>query len=226
MTIRTEQRDSQTWDDDGGRTSLNTGDKPAADHPDDFVAVDFQIPELQGISAKNIQDHLELYRGYVQSTNHILNRMRETPKDEAHAYELSLLQRCFAYDFDGMKNHEAYFEQFAGGPGAYVNGGPFMNQVETDFGSFGSFVDCLKGMALTRGIGWVMVYSCPDTGHLTPHWVEEHHIGVLSGLRLILALDMWEHAYLSDYAVSEKKQYVEAFFHNLNWIKVEARFGK
>jgi superoxide dismutase, Fe-Mn family len=226
MTIRTEQRAAHIWDDDGGLPPSNISESPSSDHPDNYVSKTFQIPELKGISTRNIQEHLELYKGYVKFSNHILNRIRELPKDEAHAYELALLQRRFAFEYDGMKYHEAFFEQFEGGPGACVQDGPFLNQAAKDFGTLEALVDCLKGIALTRGVGWVMLYSDPESGHLIPHWVDEHHIGVLSGLRLILTLDMWEHAYLCDYAATERKDYVEAFFQNLSWIKVEARFGK
>jgi superoxide dismutase len=38
---------------------------------------------------------------------------------------------------------------------------------------------------------------------------------------MILGIDMWEHAYVYDYSTSEKKKYVEAFFANLNWEKIE-----
>jgi len=56
-------------------------------------------------------------------------------------------------------------------------------------------------------------------------WVDEQHLGHLQGLKPILALDMWEHAFVYDYPTSEKKKYVDAFFENLNWSKVEERFG-
>src|SRR6188768_2560325 len=108
MTIRSEQRATELWDDEGGHAPSNTGNSPATDHPDNYVATNFQIPELKGISARNIQEHLELYKGYVKFSNHIQDRIRETPKDEAHAYELALLQRRFAYEYDGMKHHEAF----------------------------------------------------------------------------------------------------------------------
>jgi len=55
--------------------------------------------------------------------------------------------------------------------------------------------------------------------------VDEHHLGHLVGLSPILVLDMWEHAYFIDYTPGEKKQYVEAFFENLNWQNVEQNFA-
>lgn len=224
MTIRPEQRAVQVWDDEGGRTPSNSGNNPETDPAGYFVAESFQIPELKGISARNIHEHLELYQGYVKSANRIIKRVRELTKDDDHMYELSLLQSRFAYEHAGMTHHETFFEQFVGGPTACAESGPFLKQVAKEFGNFDSLTACLKGIAMTRGVGWVMLYSCPDTGHLIPHWIDEHHIGLLSGLRPILALDMWEHAFVYDYATSEKKKYIDAFFQNLSWQKVELRF--
>src|SRR4051812_47265799 len=226
MTIRSEKRAVQVWDNEGGQTTSNSGNSPVSEDTELFVAKSFQISELQGISAKNIHEHLELYEGYVEFTNRILSRIRELPKDEEHSYELSLLQRQFAYEHGGMTHHEMFFEQFEGGPGACTEDGPFLKQVDKDFGNFDAFLTSLKSIAMTRGIGWVMLYYYPETCRLTPHWIDEHHIGMLSGLRPMLVLDMWEHAFVSDYPTSEKKQYVEAFFQNLNWKKIESRFGK
>ena len=79
---------------------------------------------------------------------------------------------------------------------------------------------------MTRGVGWAMLYYCSESGHLLTQWVDEQHMGHLFGPKLILAIDMWEHSYVYDYPTSEKKKYVEAFFENLNWAKVEERFGK
>jgi len=224
MTIRPEQRAVQVWDDEGGRTPSNSGINPETDPAEYFVAESFQIPELTGISARNIHEHLELYQGYVKSANRIIKRVRELTKDDDHLYELSLLQRRFAYEHAGLTHHEMFFEQFVGGPTACAESGPFLKQVAKEFGDFDSLTACLKGIAMTRGVGWVMLYSCPDTGHLIPHWIDEHHIGLLSGLRPILALDMWEHAFVYDYATSEKEKYIDALFQNLSWQKVEMRF--
>jgi Fe-Mn family superoxide dismutase len=71
--------------------------------------------------------------------------------------------------------------------------------------------------ALTRGIGWVMLYYDRKTDRLLPGWVDEQHLGQLADCSVIIALDMWEHAYVADYQPSGKKQYVEDFFKNINW---------
>jgi Fe-Mn family superoxide dismutase len=229
MSISREERAAETWEDDGGRTvKSNSGaERDKKTFTASFNTRQFNIPELKGISRKNVEEHLELYKGYVKFSNHIVQRIHELPKDDENsAYELSLLQRRFAYEHDGMKNHELFFEQFEGGPAACASRGPFSQQSAKDFGSFDALVSCLKGVAMTRGVGWVMLYYCRESGRLFPQWVDEHHIGLLTGPKIVFALDMWEHAFIYDYATSEKKKYVEAFFANLNWGKVESRFAK
>ena len=191
---------------------------------DYFTAKTFQIPELKGISQKNIEEHMKLYQGYVKFANYIVSTIKKLSADaEKNSYEIAELQRRFAFEHDGMKNHEIYFSQFEGGPSALGEGG-LMEQVKKDFGSYDAFLARLKALAMTRGVGWAMLYYCSETGHLLTQWVDEQHLGHLAGPKLILAVDMWEHSYVADYAPSGKKQYIEDFFANLNWEVVEKRF--
>ena len=36
-------------------------------------------------------------------------------------------------------------------------------------------------------------------------------------------MDVWEHAFMRDYKATERTQYVEAFFRNIDWATVERR---
>ena len=194
---------------------------------DYFTAKTFQIPELVGISAKNIEEHLKLYAGYVKFANQIQKDLTTLSVDsEKNSYVIGELNRRFAFEHDGIRNHEAYFSQFEGGASALAEDGKLMTQIKSDFGSYDAFLARLKTLAMTRGVGWAMLYYCSDVGHLLMQWVDEHHIGHLAGPRLILAVDVWEHSYVADYHPSGKKQYIEDFFTNLNWKKVEERFEK
>lgn len=191
-----------------------------------FTIKNFSIPTLAGISQKNIEEHLKLYEGYVKNANLIREHITELSKDaEKYAYEIAELQRRFAFEFDGMRNHEHYFTQFEGGSAAITADGKLHTAIEKDFGSFDSFLARMKSLAMTRGVGWAMLYYDKETGALLTQWVEEQHLGHLVGLSPILAIDMWEHAYVYDYPTSEKKKYIEAFFNNINWIQVEHTFS-
>mgnify|MGYP001592725752 FL=1 len=71
-----------------------------------------------------------------------------------------------------------------------------------------------------------MLYYDRKENRLLNAWVDEQHLGQLQDCTLVLALDMWEHAFVTDYQSSGKKQYIEDFFVNLNWKAVEENFKK
>lgn len=175
-----------------------------------FEEKKFNIPKLKGISEKNIEEHLKLYAGYVKNINSILEQ--ENVK--------------LGFEFNGMRNHEYYFACFENGPKNLNENSELKNQIEKDFGDFGKWLEKFKTLAATRGVGWAMLYYDPSTKQLLNAWVDEHHLGQLNGCKTILALDMWEHAFVADYQPSGKKQYIEDFFENLNWQKIEENFSK
>jgi len=204
-----------------------------------FTPRTFTIPELKGISQKSIDEHIKLYQGYVKHANLILEKIAEFSKDpasaEANAYAINEMQRRFGFEFDGMKNHEYYFEQFEldghlsrlsqSEPNTLTTGA-LKTAIEEEWGSFDAWLARFKAIGLTRGIGWAILYYDKTTNRLVQTWVDEQHLGQLNDVKVILALDMWEHSYLFDYVPADKKKYIEAVFENLNWEVVEARFVK
>ncbi len=188
----------------------------------------FDLPELKGISAKTIEEHLKLYSGYVKHANLILDKVQElsaTPEDATkNAYTIGELQRRFGFEFDGMRNHEYYFEQFEGGPIEWNTESALATKISETWGSIETWLSQFKALAMTRGLGWAILYHDKTTDKLVHAWIDEQHLGHLTGLKVILALDMWEHSYMLDYVPSEKKKYIEAFFANLNSLVVESRY--
>jgi len=162
----------------------------------------FNIPKLEGISEKAIEIHLKLYAGYVKNVNELLQEKE--------------YNRRFPFEFDGMRMHEYYFAQLEGGSTPLTTESP-LSRAGLELVKF-------KAMALTRGVGWATIYYDPASKQLLNAWVDEHHLGILTGLAPILVLDMWEHAYFTDYTPAEKQKYVDAFFANLNWQVCEKNF--
>ncbi len=189
-----------------------------------FEAKQFNIPELKGISAKTIEEHLKLYAGYVKHSNLILEKIEEMVVDaEKNAYALGEVQRRFGFEYNGMRNHEVYFESLSGGA-KDLEDSELKKQIEKDFGSFDAWLNKFKATALTRGIGWAMLYWDKKEERLLNAWVDEQHLGQLQDCTLILGLDMWEHSFVADYQPSGKKNYVDDYFNNLNWQNVESNF--
>ncbi len=190
-----------------------------------FEAKQFEIGELKGISKQTIEEHLKLYQGYVNNANLIgvkLGEMWMEDKDK-NQYAMSELSRRFSFEYNGMRNHEVYFDSLSGGATS-IKDGALKSAIEENYGSFDTFIQIFKALAMTRGIGWAMLWYDKKQNSLINSWVDEQHLGQLQDCRLVLALDMWEHSFVADYKPSGKKQYIEDFFENLNWDKVEKNF--
>src|SRR4051812_20796170 len=81
-----------------------------------FVAKKFNIPELKGMSAKSIEEHLKLYAGYVKNANNILEWVEKySASKEDMSYGLGELHRRFSFEYSGMRNHEVYFSSLERG---------------------------------------------------------------------------------------------------------------
>jgi superoxide dismutase, Fe-Mn family len=188
-----------------------------------YEAKVFNIPEVEGISKATMANHLGLYQGYVKHVNVIEEKIKELSQDvEKNAYTIAELQRRLGFEFCGMRNHEYFFAQFEGGAKALPDG-RLKDLIETQWGSFETWLNTFTQIAKARGIGWAMLYFDTQTNQLVQTWVDEQHLGQLVDVDIVLALDMWEHSYLMDYASADKGKYIEAFFKNLNWEIVSAR---
>ncbi len=190
-----------------------------------FEEKKFNIPGLKGISAKTIEEHLKLYSGYVKNLNIIFEKIGELMSDPTkNAYLIGELHRRTGFEFNGMRNHEIYFDSLSGGAQALPEDSMFKKQLEKQAPSLDAAMMGFKTLAMTRGIGWAILYWDKKSEQLVSSWIDEQHLGQLQGCTPILALDMWEHSYVADYQPSGKKQYVEDFFANLNWSKIEENF--
>jgi len=190
-----------------------------------FKIMNFEIPKLIGISEKNIEEHLKLYKGYVNNTNLIFNKLAELNNDkDKNAFLLGELRRRLGFEFDGMRNHEYFFASFEGGSNPINKESSLYQAISKEWNSFENFLEHFKFIATTRGIGWTILYFDKMTDTLITSWVDEHHLGQLTGLSPLLCLDMWEHSFVADYQPSGKKQYIEDFFANINWKVIENNY--
>ncbi|MBI5140370.1 MAG: superoxide dismutase [Candidatus Vogelbacteria bacterium] len=185
----------------------------------------FNLTGLRGLSDKQISEHLKLYSGYVKNVNGLAEKLDPMQKMEnADAYTIAELRRRLGFEFNGMRLHEYYFENLGGN-----NQSPesdLAKMVESQYGTPDNWSKEFKTAGMARGIGWVILYYDPEIKKLHNVWITDHEVGHLAGLPIILAMDVWEHAYLLDYLPSQKREYIEAFFSNINWKVAEERFAK
>jgi Fe-Mn family superoxide dismutase len=196
-----------------------------------FTELKFNIGELKGISAKNIEEHLKLYAGYVKNANAVVEKISSLSAEffgqgVDNSYLIAELFRRFSFEYNGMRNHEIYFNSLSDGPKPLPENSELNKEMIKTCGGMEIFLKGFKNIAMTRGVGWAVLWYDKKDKRLIASWVDEQHLGQLNGCEMILALDMWEHAYVYDYPTSEKKKYIEAFFENLNWSVIEENFKK
>jgi len=188
----------------------------------------FNLSGLSGISDKTLETHFKLYEGYVKNVNDLKGRIAavledgRVDQDEFPAY--SELTRRLGFEYNGMVLHEYYFQnlkkQSAGAP---PPNSQFVKAAEASFGSYDVWKADFAGIGKMRGVGWAICYQDPNSGRLSNHWITLHEIGNVSGYAPILVMDVWEHAFLLDYAPADRPRYIEAFFSNVDWDVAQGR---
>ncbi len=177
---------------------------------------------LEGFSETLLKNHFTLYQGYVTNTNRLLDTLASLLKeDKAATPEYTELKRRLGFEFNGMRLHEYYFENL-GGKGALDKSGKLAAKLAEDFGSYEGWEKDFRATATMRGIGWTILYQDNITGRLINQWINEHETGHMAGCTPILVLDVFEHAFMTDYGL-RRADYIEAFFKNVNWSAAESR---
>lgn len=194
-----------------------------------------------GFSDVLLKNHFTLYQGYVTNTNKladILSGMREQGKIGTPEY--AELKRRFGWEFNGMRLHELYFDNMnpvrsqtpmasadSAKPNQTSNGvknggarldenSNLLKKIVEDFGSYENWENDFKGTGTMRGIGWTILYYDPEASRMFNVWINEHDFGHLAGCKILLVLDVFEHAYMLDYGL-KRADYIEAFFKAINW---------
>jgi len=177
---------------------------------------------MEGFSDTLLNNHFTLYKGYVTNTNKVLDTLQAMMKDGKTATpEYAELHRRFGWEFNGMRLHEYYFENL-GGKKPMDTAGKLAKKMSQDFASPENWLQDFKATASMRGIGWTILYQDDITGKLFNQWINEHDVGHPAGCIPILILDVFEHAFITDYQL-KRADYIEAFMKNINWATAESR---
>lgn len=199
--------------------------------PSEYVAKKFDLSGLNGISDKTLQMHFKLYEGYVANTNTLNKKLaayvQNGQVDQDQYVQYSELKRRLGFEYNGMVLHEYYFGNMKqGGGGNPDQNSAFAQAVTKSFGSFDNWRADFIGVGKMRGVGWAITYLDPTTGNVNNHWITLHEDGNVAGYKPLLVMDVWEHAFLLDYAPSERPKYIDAFFSNIDWNVVEQRMNQ
>ena len=184
-----------------------------------YTAKDFShLLGLTGMSDALLNNHFTLYQGYVTNTNKLVDLMKTK---EAGTPEFAELHRRFGWEWNGMRLHELYFENLKNG-GVDIVDGNLKQMIDATWGSVENWQKEFIGMGTARGIGWVILCIDKADNKLFNVWVNEHDAGHLAGLKPLLVMDVFEHAFMLDYGL-KRADYVNAFMQAIDWNVVEGR---
>ena len=184
-----------------------------------YTAKDFShLLGAEGMSDTLLNNHFTLYQGYVTQTNKLITELK---KKEAGTPEFNELHRRFGWEWNGMRLHELYFENMTKG-GVALTDGEMKKILEAVWGSIENWQKDFTSMGAMRGIGWV-VLACDMKSHMVFNtWIDEHNTGNLAGAVPLLVMDVFEHAYMTDYGI-KRADYLTSFMKAVDWGVVEKR---
>lgn len=177
----------------------------------------------KGFSDQSLQNHFTLYQGYVTNTNKLLEKLSDLVKQEKTSTpEYAELKRRFGWEFNGMRLHEYYFGSMTKESQTIDSNSELAKKIAQDFGSYENWENDFKATGALRGIGWAILYLDPETGKLFNIWINEHDLGHLAGGIPLLPIDVFEHAFITDYGL-KRAEYIKAFLNVINWKEVTKR---
>lgn len=197
----------------------------AAEGP--YEVREFDLTAVTGLSPRAIELHLDLYAGYVTNLNKLVAEQRAAfPEPGAAVTPLDLAShaRRFAFEYNGVMLHELFFDALGQtGAGSPEKGGALTEAAERAFGGVTRWMQHAAALAEIRGVGWVVTVRERAMKRLYNVWVDLHHLSVPANTDIVLALDLWEHAYMLDFAPAQRATYFETLWSSINWDKVEKR---
>lgn len=123
----------------------------------------------------------------------------------------------------GHANHSMFWTIMAPKAGGEPSGG-LAEAIKSAFGGFDGFKDQFSKAAAGRfGSGWAWL-SVDGSGKLVVTSTPNQDSPLSEGLKPILGLDVWEHAYYLNYQ-NRRPDYIAAWWNVVNWKQVASNYA-
>jgi Fe-Mn family superoxide dismutase len=168
--------------------------------------------------------HQKHHNAYVTGANNILQKLDKARKENADLDVKSTLKEL-SFNVGGHLLHSLFWGNLAppskGGGGK--PSGTLAEYIDKEFGSFDRFKKEFSQAATSvEGSGWAALTLCRQTNRLLIMQIEKHNMNVYPMFRIIMVLDVFEHAYYIDYK-NDRAKFVETFWNIVNWNEINKR---
>ncbi|MGL5574915.1 MAG: superoxide dismutase [Sarcina sp.] len=191
----------------------------------DIEAKAFKPNEIKGLTEKQVEEHLKLYKGYVAKVNDISKASKDSEAYSGSNPTFSAM-RCLkvaeTFALNGVVLHELYFENISCSNDCKSNPDSKMAKlIDEQYCGQKYFMDYLKQVALSVR-GWAVVAIDKLTKRLRIIGIDAHDVGSLWCAVPLLVIDVYEHAYFMDFG-TDRGKYLDTVFESINWSVVEER---
>jgi len=188
---------------------------------------------LENVMSKETTDwHYNTHhKGYIVKRNEIEKKLLEEKSillegANANYSEFGELKRRETFNANGAILHDIFWENL-GGDGDINKAAQLKKKIENDFGSVEEWRKEFKAVALSaKNSGWaVLVIDELSDGKLRNLLVDEHGVGAIWGAKPLIACDVFEHSYYHKDG-PKRAIYIDNFFNNLHWERIEKIYKK
>ncbi len=167
--------------------------------------------------------HSKHHQAYVNGANTILQKLDKARKENAEIDVKSILKEL-SFNIGGHLLHSLFWGNLAPtGKGGGKPSGMLGDVIEKEFGGFDRFKKEFTQAAISvEGSGWAALTFCRQTKRPIIMQIEKHNMNVYPMFRILMVLDVFEHAYYIDYK-NERAKFVDAFWNIVNWNEVNKR---
>jgi superoxide dismutase, Fe-Mn family len=173
------------------------------------------------ISAETLQfHHGKHHRKYVDTLNQLLEK--ERPKGNT-LQEIVKNSSGKLFNNAGQAwNHDFFWHSLS--PRGGRPSGPLLGRLERDFGSYERFVEAFAKAGNEQfGSGWAWLVE--KDGKLQVMATPNAETPMAQGVRCLLTIDVWEHAYYIDYRNQRDRFLAAVIEKRLNWDFAEQNLG-
>lgn len=166
--------------------------------------------------------HQKHHQAYVTGANAILEKLDTARKDDVDL-DMKATLKELSFQVGGHMLHSLFWPNLAP-VGGGEPGGALAGALDKEFGSFERFKKEFTQAAVSvEGSGWAALTVCEKTDRPMIMQIEKHNVNIYPSFKILMVLDVWEHAYYLDYK-NVRPDFVGAFWNIVNWDEVRKRF--
>jgi Fe-Mn family superoxide dismutase len=168
--------------------------------------------------------HQKHHQGYVNAANALLEKLKKARKKKVDL-DMKATLKALSFNIGGHILHSLFWPNLAPvGKGGRGPKGALATSIKSEFGHLRRLKKEFTQAAVSvEGSGWAALSFCDQTQKLLVTQIEKHHLHLYPNFKIIMVLDVWEHAYYLDYQ-NERGRFVEVFWSVVDWHEVNRRF--